>query len=71
RVRLTETILPETIFAAFHWGGSATINDVVGGTLDPISKMPPFKACAVKIEAIDEPSVVSTTGERFTYDGSG
>jgi assimilatory nitrate reductase catalytic subunit len=51
-VRLSEGIRPETIFAPFHWGGSSSVNDVVGGTLDPISKMPPFKSCAVKIEAV-------------------
>jgi assimilatory nitrate reductase catalytic subunit len=49
RVRHTESIRPETIFAPFHWGEEATVNDAVGGPLDPLSKMPPFKACAVKI----------------------
>jgi assimilatory nitrate reductase catalytic subunit len=47
----TEAISTETIFAPFHWGGDATVNDVIGGKLDPHSKMPPFKACAVAIAA--------------------
>ena len=48
-------ISTETIFAPFHWGGSSTINDLIGGKLDPLSKMPPFKACAVSIAAGDTP----------------
>jgi len=51
RARVTDTISMETIFTAFHWGGSLTVNDLIGGRLDPHSKMPPFKACAVRIEA--------------------
>jgi assimilatory nitrate reductase catalytic subunit len=49
----SEAISTETIFAPFHWGGESTINDVIGGKLDPYSKMPPFKACAVAINAAD------------------
>ncbi|GAC1417174.1 MAG: molybdopterin oxidoreductase family protein [Candidatus Velthaea sp.] len=52
RVRLSEAIRPEIIFAPFHWGGNSTVNDTIGGVLDPHSKMPPFKSCAVKIEPI-------------------
>ena len=52
RVRFSESIRPELIFAPFHWGGNSTVNDTIGGALDPFSKMPPFKSCAVKIAAI-------------------
>ena len=52
RARVTETISTETIFAPFHWGGSSTVNALIGGPLDPQSRMPPFKACAVRIESI-------------------
>ncbi len=52
RARLSTTIRPETIFAPFHWGEHLTVNDVVGGALDPHSRMPPFKACAVRIEGV-------------------
>jgi assimilatory nitrate reductase catalytic subunit len=54
RARVTEAIAMDTIFAPFHWGGAATVNDLIGGTLDPHSKMPPFKACAVRIEPAAE-----------------
>jgi assimilatory nitrate reductase catalytic subunit len=49
----SEAISMETIFAPFHWGGNSTVNDVIGGKLDPHSKMPPFKACAVSIASAD------------------
>ena len=45
-------IRPEVIFAAFHWSGNSAVNDLIGGRLDPHSRMPPFKSCAVSIEAI-------------------
>jgi len=48
--RLTETIRPDTVFAPFHWGGAARINSVTSAALDPISRMPEFKVCAVKVE---------------------
>ncbi len=54
RARYSTAIRPETIFAAFHWSGARTVNDVIGGPTDPHSKMPPFKSCAVRIEAIAE-----------------
>ncbi|GAC1415263.1 MAG: molybdopterin oxidoreductase family protein [Candidatus Velthaea sp.] len=52
RVRFSESIRPEIIFAPFHWGGNLTVNDTIGGALDPHSKMPPFKSCAVKIAPV-------------------
>jgi assimilatory nitrate reductase catalytic subunit len=51
-VKITETIRADTIFMPFHWGGSASVNLVTNPALDPISKMPEFKVCAVRIEAI-------------------
>jgi assimilatory nitrate reductase catalytic subunit len=56
RARLTETIRKELLFAPFHWGGQLSINVLTGGPLDPYSRMPPFKMCAVKIEAARTPS---------------
>ncbi|MEH1123358.1 molybdopterin oxidoreductase family protein [Micromonospora sp. CPCC 206061] len=49
--RLTETIRPDTVFAPFHWGGAARANSLTSDALDPTSRMPEFKVCAVKVEA--------------------
>jgi assimilatory nitrate reductase catalytic subunit len=51
-VRITETIRRDTVFMPFHWGGSSSANLVTNTALDPISKMPEFKVCAVRLEAI-------------------
>ncbi|MFC6019606.1 molybdopterin oxidoreductase family protein [Plantactinospora solaniradicis] len=48
--RLTATIRPDTVFAPFHWAGAARINSVTSDALDPVSRMPEFKVCAVRVE---------------------
>ena len=49
RVRLTSSIRPDTVFAPFHWSGAATVNDLTNPALDPASRMPEFKTCAVAL----------------------
>jgi len=52
RVRITETIRPDTVFMPFHWGGRGSVNRVTNPVLDPVSRMPEFKVCAVRLEAM-------------------
>ncbi len=47
RARVVDTIRPDTVFAPFHWPG---INAVTNDALDPVSRMPEFKVCAVRLE---------------------
>lgn len=47
--KVTKAIREDTVFAPFHWGGDQNINALTNPALDPISGMPEFKACAVKI----------------------
>ena len=49
-LRVTPTIRHDTVFVPFHWGGARSANRLTNPALDPISKMPEFKVCAVKIE---------------------
>jgi assimilatory nitrate reductase catalytic subunit len=49
RARLTGGIRRDTVFAPFHWGGSSAANNLTDPALDPHSRMPAFKACAVAI----------------------
>ena len=51
RARLTRDIREDTVFVAFHWGGPSSINRLTNPALDPTSRMPEFKVCAVRIEA--------------------
>jgi assimilatory nitrate reductase catalytic subunit len=48
--RLTESIRPDTVFAPFHWGGAGRANSLTNDALDPTSRMPEFKVCAVRVE---------------------
>jgi assimilatory nitrate reductase catalytic subunit len=48
--QLTPAIRMDTLFAPFHWGGDACVNVLTNPALDPISRMPEFKVCAVRIE---------------------
>jgi assimilatory nitrate reductase catalytic subunit len=52
-VRITEGIHPRTIFVPFHWGGQLSINRLTNDKLDPISRMPEFKICAVRAERVE------------------
>jgi len=50
KAQLTASIRMDTIFVPFHYAGSARANLLTNPALDPISKMPEFKVCAVRIE---------------------
>jgi assimilatory nitrate reductase catalytic subunit len=52
RARVTGTIRADTVFMPFHWGGAASANLVTNPALDPISRMPEFKVCAVRVEPV-------------------
>ncbi|WP_328469836.1 molybdopterin oxidoreductase family protein [Actinoplanes sp. NBC_00393] len=51
RARLSDGIRPDTVFAPFHWPGA---NALTNPALDPHSKMPAFKVCAVAITRVPE-----------------
>jgi assimilatory nitrate reductase catalytic subunit len=53
--RLTADIRPDTVFSPFHFPGAANANAAVSDVLDPISRMPEFKVCAVKIAPAARP----------------
>ncbi len=48
--RLTPAIRRDTVFVPFHWGGDACANLLTNPALDPVSKMPEFKVCAVRLQ---------------------
>ncbi|MEU0096679.1 molybdopterin oxidoreductase family protein [Kribbella sp. NPDC006257] len=49
--RLTTDVRPDTVFVPFHFGGEGSVNELTNDALDPVSKMPEFKACAVELSA--------------------
>jgi len=47
-VRVSADIRVDTLFAPFHWGGKRAANVLTVAALDPLSRMPEFKVCAVR-----------------------
>jgi len=54
RARLVESIRHDTVFIPFHWAGEGRANLLTNPALDPVSRMPEFKVCAVRIEPIEQ-----------------
>ena len=50
--KVTDAIRPDTVFIPFHWAGKKRANSLTGDWLDPISRMPAFKACAARIDRL-------------------
>lgn len=53
-VSVSNEIRPDTLFAPFHWGGRHAANILTNPALDPTSKMPEFKLCAVRVRKTGE-----------------
>jgi assimilatory nitrate reductase catalytic subunit len=49
-VRITDTMRLDTVFMPFHWPGEQRANLLTNPALDPVSRMPEFKVCAVRLE---------------------
>jgi len=49
-VRCDDSMRLDTVFLPFHFAGDARANLLTNPALDPTSRMPEFKVCAVRIE---------------------
>jgi assimilatory nitrate reductase catalytic subunit len=63
RARLTSGIRTDTVFVPFHWAGDSRANTLTHSALDPISRMPAFKACAVAVAPHPSPARSTPTGK--------
>jgi assimilatory nitrate reductase catalytic subunit len=52
RVRCVASMRPDTVFLPFHFAGAQSANLVTNPALDPVSRMPEFKVCAVRLEPV-------------------
>ena len=43
------TIRPDTVFIPYHWAGKKSANQLTIAAQDPISKIPEYKVCAVRV----------------------
>lgn len=54
KAQLTPSIRLDTLFVPFHYAGQGSANLLTNPALDPVSRMPEFKVCAVRIEKSGE-----------------
>jgi formate dehydrogenase alpha subunit len=55
RAQVTERVAPGVVFGNFHFPAERNVNNVTHAAVDPVAKIPEYKVCAVRIEALDEP----------------
>ncbi|MFD3869488.1 molybdopterin oxidoreductase family protein [Streptomyces sp. NPDC058623] len=51
-VRYEGSLRPDTVFLPFHFAAEGSANLLTNPALDPVSRMPEFKVCAVRLEAV-------------------
>jgi assimilatory nitrate reductase catalytic subunit len=49
KAQVVRTIRPDTVFIPYHWAGPKSANQLTISAQDPISKIPEYKVCAVRI----------------------
>jgi len=55
RASVVKTIRPDTVFIPYHWGGRKSANQLTISAQDPISKIPEYKVCAVRVSKASGP----------------
>jgi assimilatory nitrate reductase catalytic subunit len=55
RASVVRTIRPDTVFIPYHWAGRKSANQLTISAQDPVSKIPEFKVCAVRLRKVDGP----------------
>jgi assimilatory nitrate reductase catalytic subunit len=55
KAQVVRTIRPDTVFIPYHWAGARSINQLTISAQDPISKIPEYKVCAVRIRKAGGP----------------
>jgi len=55
KAKVTDVSPPGVVFMTFHFAESPT-NQLTNPAIDPVSKIPEFKVCAVRIEKANEPN---------------
>jgi assimilatory nitrate reductase catalytic subunit len=56
KAMVVKTIRPDTVFIPYHWPLDRSANNCTIGALDPISKIPENKICAVRVMTVDRPT---------------
>lgn len=54
-VLIVKTIRPDTVFIPYHWPLDRAANRLTIRALDPVSQIPEFKICAVRLRRVPPP----------------
>ncbi len=55
RAMVVKTIRPDHVFIPYHWPLERAANNCTIRALDPVSKIPEFKICAVRVARVEQP----------------
>jgi assimilatory nitrate reductase catalytic subunit len=61
RAQVVTTIRPDTVFIPYHWPGRKSANQLTISAQDPVSKIPEYKVCAVRIRKTSAPVEAAST----------
>jgi assimilatory nitrate reductase catalytic subunit len=67
KLRISRDIRADTLFVPFHWGGKGSANLLTNTALDPVSRIPEFKACAVRLEKIRPTALAPREGASLVH----
>jgi assimilatory nitrate reductase catalytic subunit len=56
RAQVVKTIRPDTVFIPYHWPLDRSANNLTIRAIDPVSNIPEFKICAVRLSKTAEPT---------------
>lgn len=55
RAMVVKTIRPDTVFVPYHWPDDRAANRVTVWAIDPVSQIPEYKICAVRVSKTEAP----------------
>jgi assimilatory nitrate reductase catalytic subunit len=56
RAMVVKTIRPDTVFLPYHWPLDRSANNMTVRAIDPVSNIPEFKICAVRVSKTEAPA---------------
>ena len=56
RAQVVKTIRPDTVFIPYHWPLDRSANNLTVRAIDPVSNIPEYKICAVRVSKTDAPT---------------
>jgi assimilatory nitrate reductase catalytic subunit len=55
RAMVVRTIRPDTVFIPYHWPHDRSANNLTVRAIDPVSNIPEYKICAVRVSKTERP----------------